>query len=396
MTLNENKGNTFQAITHIWNLFYKGKCFNNCSFCTMRPVTGNPDSVFLDRCELFGSVPFNEGKLILIGDSFDMLANEVPSELIKEVFDFCIEATSHQPQWQKTRFLILTKNPARMEEFINHPLVNDQQIGICATIETNRHYPEIMNNAPTPRNRAEALSKLAEHGINTYVAIGPLIDFDLDNFTLLIEKSKPNQVFIGYDSQYDKRFLPTPSIESTAELISQLRKLTRVEINQNNAFLANMVKPIRRNLYKLGESLHILGNSMCHQAISQENIFKGKRWEEFRSSCSEFFKTFKTFSSDLSKWKEELTIEEIKSKEPYLMNRFDNPFHSEYLRSRTVDFFSNQADIWALHSFIYNLIHYSVFPEESESNQIFTFNEALWRLEQQLDKLSDMFPAPIM
>ena len=395
MTLKENKGNTYQFVTHTWNPF-KGKCFNNCSFCTIRSVMDYPDSVILDRCELFNSVPFNEGKFILISDSFDIFAREVPSELIKEVFDFCVEATSHQPQYHKTLFLIQTKNPARMEEFICHPLVMDQQIGVCTIIETNRHYPEIMNNAPTPRNRAEALSKLAEHGINTYIAIEPLMDFDLDEFILLLEESKPTQVFIGDDSEYDKTFLPTPSIENTAELISQLRKFTRVEINQYNTFLANMVKPTRRNFYKIGEYLYTLGNNMCLQAISQEKIFEGKRWEEFRLACSGFLKTFKTLSSDLAKWKEELTIEETKSKEPYLMNRFDYPIYNQYLNSKTTIFFKNQSDIQQLHSFIYNLIHYSVFPEESESNQIFTFNEVLWKLEWQLGKLSDMFPAPIL
>jgi len=185
----------------------------------------------LDELELSGI--FSENQFIFIGSSTDVFAVDVPSEWITKVLDFCIEAISHQKNGKKTRFLLQTKNPARILEFITHPLFQAQQVIVCTTIETNRHYPEIMNNAPAPQERAEVMAKIADRGIKTYVTIEPIMDFDIDELVELIKMCKPEQVNIGANT-YKAIQLPQPtSGNNLISLILQLITFTKVKIKKN-------------------------------------------------------------------------------------------------------------------------------------------------------------------
>ena len=46
------------------------------------------------------------------------------------------------------------------------------------TIETNRFYPEIMNNAPKIEERVEAMEDIARFGRATIITAEPLMQFD--------------------------------------------------------------------------------------------------------------------------------------------------------------------------------------------------------------------------
>lgn len=230
MRLNESKGDMYEFITHTWNPI-KGRCYHDCAYCYMKSYVPNPQPIHLDEWELKGI--FQRDQFIFIGSSTDDFASDVPSEWITKVLDFCVEATSHQPEEQKTRFLIQTKNPERILEFIEHPLFQSKRVVVCTTIETNRHYPEIMHNAPTPENRAEAMAKIADHGIKTFVTIEPIMDFDIDEMVGLIRLCKPEQVNIGANT-YKAIQLPQPSNgDKLVSLIFQLIPYTKIKVKKN-------------------------------------------------------------------------------------------------------------------------------------------------------------------
>lgn len=230
MRMNESTGNMYEFITHTWNPI-KGRCYHDCAYCYMKSLVVNPKPIHLDESELKGI--FQRDQFIFIGSSTDDFASDVPSEWINKVLDFCVQATSHQTEGQRTRFLIQTKNPERILEFIDHPLFKTQTVVVCTTIETNRHYREIMNNAPAPYERAKAMAKIAEHGIKTYVTIEPIMDFDIDELVELIKMCKPEQVNIGANT-YKAIQLPQPtSGNKLISLILQLITFTKVKIKKN-------------------------------------------------------------------------------------------------------------------------------------------------------------------
>ena len=214
----------------------------------MKSLVQNPQPIHLVEYELKGI--FQRDQFVFIGSSTDDFASDVPSEWINKILDFCVQATSLQTEGRKTQFLIQTKNPERILEFITHPLFQEQKVVVCTTIETNRHYPEIMNNAPTPIKRAEAMAKIAECGIRTFVTIEPIMDFDLDEMVKLIKMCKPEQVNIGANT-YKAIQLPQPTTgNKLISLILPLLSFTKVKIKKNlkGRLLLNGINDlIRRN-----------------------------------------------------------------------------------------------------------------------------------------------------
>jgi len=91
-----------------------------------------------------------------------------------------------------------SKNPKRFLEFINHPIM--ERVVFCTTIETNRFYPEIMNNAPKIGERVEAMEEIASLERSTMVTAEPLMQFDLEEMASFIRKCKPKLVNIGRNS----------------------------------------------------------------------------------------------------------------------------------------------------------------------------------------------------
>ena len=59
-----------------------------------------------------------------------------------------------------------------------------------------------------------------------FIAIEPILDFDLDKFVKWIEEIEPFMVFVGYDN-YNNR-LPEPPLQKTKELIRRLSEFTCV------------------------------------------------------------------------------------------------------------------------------------------------------------------------
>lgn len=232
MHLNDRNGNMYEFVTHTWNPI-RGKCYHDCSYCYMKKIDPDAQPIRLVESELQGD--FGTNKFIFVGSSTDMFAQDVKDEWIKSVLDFCFEKTVNQSPQERTRFMFQTKNPQHLLQFINHPLfdVERKQVVVCTTLETNRHYPDLMNNAPLPQARAEAMEAIAKAGIETYVTIEPIMNFDLDEFIMLIKRCNPTQVNIGANTNKDIEMPPQLKERKVVDLILQLCLFTKVHIKKN-------------------------------------------------------------------------------------------------------------------------------------------------------------------
>lgn len=251
MILYERKGNMYEFVTHTWNPI-KGKCYHDCSYCYMKKINPDAQPVRLVENELQGDFGIN--KFIFVDSSTDMFAQNVKDEWIKEVLDFCLVKTSRQAQQERTRFMFQTKNLQRLLQFISHPLfdVERKQAVICTTLETNRHYPDIMNNAPLPQDRAEAMNAIAKLGIETFVTVEPIMDFDLGEFVSLVKRCNPLQVNIGINTNANIK-LPCPAIEKLINLILLLTIFTKVHIKKNanneNNLCKSLIHKLKKNIF---------------------------------------------------------------------------------------------------------------------------------------------------
>ena len=170
------------------------------------------------------------GNFIFIGSSTDMFANNIPSEWITRVLDYCKQ---EYDTGRRNAFLLQTKNSKRFLEFINHPITKRCVFG--TTIETNRFYPEIMRNAPRIEERVEAMEEVANLGFATMVTAEPLMQFDLEPMLEYINRCQAKKVNIGRNSRRDIE-LPEPTKEEVQQLISGLKDFTNIHIKENGKF----------------------------------------------------------------------------------------------------------------------------------------------------------------
>lgn len=218
MALNKSTGNMYAFVSHTYNPL-KGECEHSCPYCFMKRNRPLPP-LRLELKEL--KVNLGEGKFIFVGSSTDEWAANVPAEWIEQVLDYC--------DGFDNRYLFQSKNPARFLEYLDHPVM--RQSVLCTTIGTNRFYPDIMRNAPLPRERAVAMREIANYGIPTYVTCEPLMKFDLRELVELVGMCSPQQVNIGRNSRYDIT-LPEPAANEVKMLKAELEKFTKVEVKAN-------------------------------------------------------------------------------------------------------------------------------------------------------------------
>lgn len=222
--LRPSKGDMYEFVTYTWNPV-SGKCYHNCKYCYMKQINPNAGQLRL-AVESFEDY-LGRGHYIFIGSSTDLFADNVPSEWIKWVLKYC---QYYNDPTSPNKFLLQSKNPRRFLEFINHPLM--EHVEFCTTLETNRFYPDIMNNAPRIEDRVEAMERIAELGFKTMITAEPLMDFDLDVFAAHIRRCKPQQVNIGKES-FGMVKLPEPTPEKVRDLAATLSEFTKVKIKKN-------------------------------------------------------------------------------------------------------------------------------------------------------------------
>ena len=215
MALNKSKGQMYNWVTHTWNTI-KGACPHDCSYCYMKRW-GPQRVVRFDEKEL---TDLGGGKFIFVGSSCDLFAKDIPNEWIERTLAHC--------RVMDNRYLFQTKNPRRLESFIDE-LPFDSVV--CTTIESNRIWINQMGRSPDPKNRAFAMNEIAHQSIKTYVTIEPIMEFDIKEMIQLIEFCCPAQVNIGADS--GNNGLPEPDANKITELIGALKLFTIVNIKKN-------------------------------------------------------------------------------------------------------------------------------------------------------------------
>jgi DNA repair photolyase len=191
----------------------------------MKQINPNASQPRLAKYEFYTDL--GKGNSIFIGSSTDMFADNIPSEWITQVLNYCQQKQdTKRPNW----YLLQSKNPKRFLEFANHPLM--KQVVFATTIESNRNYPEIMSNSPKIEERAEAMEKIANLGFRTMVTAEPLMQFDLTDMVSIIKQCQPRLVNIGRNTCRDIQ-LPEPEPEEVRGLVTSLSDFTRVNIKKN-------------------------------------------------------------------------------------------------------------------------------------------------------------------
>jgi len=154
---------------------------------------------------------FKKGELYFVSDMGDLFGSWVPSEWIVKVL-------KHIERFPGTRFLFLTKNPARYFEFID---VFPRNVVLGATIETDRDTIYVghgVSRAPLPTSRLRAMGKLEwKHKL---ISIEPILKFNLKRMVEWMITINPEIIYIGYDNYGNK--LPEPALNDTLKLIDCL------------------------------------------------------------------------------------------------------------------------------------------------------------------------------
>jgi len=154
-----------------------------------------------------------EGNFVFVGSSCDMFAKDIKREWIDRILAHC--------KMYRNEYLFQSKRP---NGFYYLPIGSI----IGTTIETNRHYQNIMGAAPIPLARYDAIIQKPQ---TKMVSIEPIMDFDLEVMVEWMREIKPNFVSIGADS--GNNHLPEPPPEKVRTLIDSLRQFTEVKLKDN-------------------------------------------------------------------------------------------------------------------------------------------------------------------
>lgn len=217
MSLNKSKGNMYGFVTHTWNAI-KGVCPHKCTYCYMKRW-GKQKPPHLDKSEF--KTDLGTGNYIFVGSSIDMFSGRgIKIKWIMETLNYC-------NYFEKNKYFFQTKNP---ECFIMFKSIFPKNSTFCITLETNRHYPKIMQNCPLSIKRVDDFT--FDLPGKKMITIEPVIDFDPTTFLKMINKIKPSQINIGADS--GNNHLPEPTPDKLQEFISMLEILRyKVHIKPN-------------------------------------------------------------------------------------------------------------------------------------------------------------------
>lgn len=192
-----------------------GNCPHQCAYCSTNSLKRFPviKYKYSGELRLFSNLhklPKKPAMIFVVAQN-DLFAEAVPDSFILRVLSECQINTQH-------RYFFQTKNPRRYLDFkANIPTGSI----LCTTLETNRWYSEIMQNSPTPLERAWAMSRT--YGFEKHVTVEPIMEFDMAEMISMINHCNPARVNIGADSKGNN--LPEPPKEKILALIDALRSL---------------------------------------------------------------------------------------------------------------------------------------------------------------------------
>ena len=215
----EKKGNMYEFVDRTWNPL-GGECPHRCSYCSTNSLKRFPlirrkysGAPCIDL-HAFEKMTWRNQRVFVVAQN-DLFAEGVPDEIINLILERCRVFPND--------YFFQTKNPSRIDGFML-----PERATVCTTIETNRHYKEMMKDSPTPYVRSLGMYCIDKP---KHLTIEPIMDFDLIPFVEMIKTCNVEQVNIGADSKRNN--LPEPSKEKIEALIKELEKFATVHIKSN-------------------------------------------------------------------------------------------------------------------------------------------------------------------
>lgn len=208
----------FSEVTKSWNP-YVG-CCHNCVYCWARD-NAEGRLAHLDRYR-DGFTPklvekelrkhFSKG-FIFTCSMGDLWGGWVDRRDILAV----LEVIKRSPN---ATFLLLTKNPARYQEFLD---LMPPNVVLGASVETDL-WDKAISSAPAPLDRIGAMREIP-NSFRKMISVEPILKFTPE-FYYLLAAVEPEFVYIGYDNHNNN--LPEPTLEDTNKLIALLEGQTEV------------------------------------------------------------------------------------------------------------------------------------------------------------------------
>jgi len=207
----------------VWNP-YKG-CEFECTYC-IRSFQKQAKRE-MHRClKCYNYIPhFHEERLnnqlrLTKGDQFIWACSSGDIYFAKKIWIDSVIDIMKKKKNKKRTFFFQTKDPSCYEKY---DFPDNLILGI--TLETNRDLDyEKISKAPKPSIRSKKFSEIQHK--RKFITIEPILDFDIEEFLIMIKSINPERVYIGYDTKNCN--LTEPKLEKTLKLIAELEKYTKV------------------------------------------------------------------------------------------------------------------------------------------------------------------------
>lgn len=225
MPLNKAKGKMFKSVG--WTFSPIAGCTHGCKYCYARRLTERWGRSFKPqlREHFFKDKMPGDGSWIFVGSMGDVFCEGVPDEWILRLLKFIKECEADN------KFLLQTKNPRRLKDFVNMLIPIRGKVVVGTTIETNRETP--WTDAPTTFARALNIAYLKQyHGFKTFISLEPLSDFDLEPLMVMVKEIKPEAVEVGLEN-YTSHTVKPPDWKIVA-LIHWLREMNIPYVLKDN------------------------------------------------------------------------------------------------------------------------------------------------------------------
>jgi DNA repair photolyase len=193
MPIKKSKGNMYDWVSHVHS-HLGGECPHKCVYCYVgKSRFGRPEKYTgpLRLLDYELKENYGRGRCIFVEHMNDLFADGVPEDWISRILSHCRINSENE-------YIFQTKNPGRAAKF-RPEFPRSRMIG--TTAETNRDLEDSITLAPQPVERIHSLGRLQREGIQTFITIEPIMDFDPYTFAELIASAKPDFVNIGADSK---------------------------------------------------------------------------------------------------------------------------------------------------------------------------------------------------
>ena len=205
-------GKMFSFITKTWNPIKF--CSHDCVYCWAKKYGVGSPSKGDTPCIRQTSINFKPNDFVFVNDLGDLFCNAIPDNMIQSILSIIL-------LYPKTKFLLMTKNPARYFDFA---LPCNCTLG--CTIESNLDYPDL-SKAPIQSKRIDAMKLIRQtkgyRDFDLFVSLEPILDFDLgETYHCVAVDMLADFVAVGYDN-YGCR-LKEPSLEKTNSLIQMFNE----------------------------------------------------------------------------------------------------------------------------------------------------------------------------